>query len=148
MKYSQLKHKFLFCRQDLSAHNPFNLFIVLLQTVCPTWHISQHTFVSNKLGNYVSCCRSCLYLSPHSLISPLLFSTLSDPNFLKPMCSLSHIFNPLPSSLFVTKNKFPLPSSLPTTTTTSSNEPKYLAFVRDDICWSISFYPRTKPSFF
>ena len=49
MKSTQLKYLFLFCRQDVSIDSPSNHFIVLLQIVCPTWYISQHSFISNNL---------------------------------------------------------------------------------------------------
>ena len=126
-----------FCHQDLSTHSSFDPFIASVHTVCPTWNISQHTFVSNKLGNYVSCCRSCIYMSPHPLPSPSLFFTSSAPDFPNPSCWLSTIFNTLPFSFFTTQNFSPLLSSLPTNT--SFHEPKVLDVARDDTSTSLNF---------
>ena len=89
VKSSQLKYKFLFCRQDLSTHSSFITFTALRQAVCPTWRISQHTLVSNKLGDYISWCHSCLYLSPLPLSLPSLFSTSPAPDFPNPTCLIS-----------------------------------------------------------
>ena len=104
---SQLKHIFLFCRKYLSAASPFDIFLASLHTVCPTLNIYQQNFVSNKLGDYVSCCHACLYVSPYPLPLPSLFSISSTPDFQTPSCWLSLIFNTLPFSFFTT-NTFPL----------------------------------------
>ena len=95
MHTSQLKQIFLFCRKALSTASPFDPFLVSLHTVCPTWNISQHNFVSNKLGNYVSCYHSCIYISPRLLSSPSLFSTTSTPDFPNTSCWFSPILNTL-----------------------------------------------------
>ena len=108
---SQLKRIFLFCRKDLSTASPFDLFLASLHTVCPVWNIYQQNFVSNKLGDYISCCRSCLYISPRLLSPPSLFSTIPTPDFPSSSCWLFPIFNTLPFSFFTTKHISLLPSS-------------------------------------
>ena len=137
MQSSQVKHIYLFCRQDLSTYSPFDPFIVSLHIVYPIWNISQHTFVSNKLGEYFSCCRLFLYMSSNPLPSSSLFSNSSAHEFPKFSCWFSPIFNILPFSLFTNKNHSSLPSSLPTNT--YFHEPNVLAFSRDDTSTSFNF---------
>ena len=76
-------------------------------------------------------------MSPCPLSSPLLFSTISAPDFPNPSCWLSSIFSTLPFSLFTTKFFPLLPSSLPTNT--SFHEPNVLAFTSDDTSTSFDF---------
>ena len=128
---SQLKHIFLFCRHNLSTPSSFNPFTTLVLAVCPTGHMSQYIFVLNKLGEYVSCCRSCVYLSSNPLSSSWLFSTSSIYDFQNPTFWIFSIFNTLSFNLFTTNNNFILSSSLSTNTT--FHEPIFLDFARDDI---------------
>ena len=87
------------------------------------------------MGNFVSCFRSCLYLSPHPLLLLSLFSTSSASGVSNPSCWLYPIFNILPFSLFTTKNLSPPPSSPPTKS--SFHEPIFLAVTRDDTSISL-----------
>ena len=82
------------------------------------------------MGNFVSCFRSCLYLSPHPLLLLSLFSTSSASGVSNPSCWLYPIFNILPFSLFTTKTLSPPPSSPPTNT--SFHGPQQLAFARNN----------------
>ena len=137
LQFYQLKHIFLFFRQDLSAISPLDPFIVSLHTMCSTWNIYQHAFVTNKLGDYVSCWRSYIYIPPYPSPSPSLFSTSSTPVFPNPSCWISLIFKTLPFSLFLAKNILPLQSSL--STNTSFHEPKVLAFAHYNTSASFNF---------
>ena len=67
--------------------------------MCLSWHLSLHNFVSNKCGDSVSCYRSCLYLSPHQLLTLSLFSPSSPSEFPNTSSRISPTFNTLSFSL-------------------------------------------------
>ena len=68
--------------------------------------LSTHIFISNKCGDSISCCRSCLYLSPNQLpISSLLSPTLPY-DFLSTTSWISPTFKTLSFSLITTKNPY------------------------------------------
>ena len=154
VKSSQSKYVFLFYRQELSTPKPFDSLTVLIHTVYSTWHISQHTFILNRLGDYVSCCHSCLYLSPKPLLSPSLLSISSVPTFPIPTSWLYPIFKILSFSLFTTRNLSLLFSSHSTNKT--FYVPKVLVFASDNtsiplICGHASIdptYPVLKPNLY
>ena len=102
----------------------------MIQDAIPSWHLSQHEFFSNKFGDSVSCCRSCLYVSPIPLPTPSLFSPPLPPSFPNTSPCLSPIFNSPSFNLLTTINLSSLQAS--TSTCTLFNMIKIYDFTNDN----------------
>ena len=106
VSYFHLKYVFIFCRHDLSTSCPFDPAIPVIQDAIPSWRLYQHTFISTEFGAIVSCCRSCLYISPIPLPTPSLFSPPLPPFSPNTIPWLSHIFKS-PSFILLTTTNLP-----------------------------------------
>ena len=102
----QLKIAFIFLPLWFINAISFWFFYSVNCYIVSSWCLSQYTFASNNFGDNVSCCRSCLYLSPNQLpISSLLSPTLPY-DFLSTTSWISPTFKTLSFSLITTKNPY------------------------------------------
>ena len=76
----------------------------MIQDTILLWRLSRHKFLSNNFGDNISCCRSCLYLSPILLSTLSLFSSPLLPSFPSTSPSLFPIFNSYSFSFLTTPN--------------------------------------------